>query len=110
MLLTSQPLSLSSVGSWQDGYGCGTLVDGEYKRTDVNGIATASWLYLNDGDAHTIIAKVKDDQALANVTLTIQPITLNAGVGTELWLWVSSATNIYCIGKTMERLDQLGAS
>jgi len=33
-------------------------------------------------------AKVKDGQAVANVTLAIRPITLTVGVETKLWLWV----------------------
>jgi len=85
--VTYQPLSGLNIGFWEDGYGYGTLVNDRYYPTE-NGVATTDWVYRSVGGAHTIIAKVKDGQAVANVTLAIRPITLTVGVETKLWLWV----------------------
>ena len=85
--LTGQLLSGVNIEFWQDGYGYGTLVNGRYYPTE-NGVATTNWMYPSVGGAHTIIAKVQDDQPVANVTLAIQPVTLSVGVETRLWLWV----------------------
>jgi len=86
--LNNQSLSGVQVGFWQDGYGYGTLVGGQYHYTDGNGVATANWVYPTDGSAHTIVAKVKEGQALANVTLSMRPVTLTVGTETKLWLSV----------------------
>jgi len=106
--LTLQPLDNVPIEFWQDGYGYGTLVGGQCYYADGNGVATANWVYPTNGVAHTIVAKVADGQPVANVTLSMQPITLTVGVETQLWLTIersSTSTNHTIIARLIKARD-----